>query len=258
MRALESKTKRHVAWLLLVLTAAVASGQTSSGESGARSGAGFASPASTLAPEACTPFAPVFCAHNERFWVSAIFSAPSLGISNAAATAVPLTNDTGYFWFFSSNNVELVVKVVDGRAFNGFYWVFCAALSDLAYTVTVTDTGTGAVKTYTNPPGNLGSVADTAAFAGSTTCRYDVGPPIPATFSIVGGGGSVSVTTQPDCPWTAVSNSLFIYDVRPSSGTGSGTVQFSVAAMFGSLTRHGRLTVAGVTVEITQIGGLGP
>jgi hypothetical protein len=252
--------KRSAAWLLLLLTAAAASGQTSSAENGARSGSGTVSPASALAPDACTPFAPVFCAHDERFWVSAIFSAPSLGISNAAATAVPLTNDTGYFWFFSSNNVELVVKVVDGRAFNGFYWVFCAALSDLAYTVTVTDTATGVVKTYTNPPGNLGSVADTAAFSGgtSTTCRYDVGAPIPATFSIVGGGGSVSVTTQPDCPWTAVSNSLFIYNVRPSSGTGSGVVEFSVAAMWSSLSRHGGLTVAGVTLEITQIGGLGP
>src|SRR4029450_4207291 len=33
--------------------------------------------------------------------------------------AVQLTNDTGYFWFFSDNNVELIVKVLDARAFNG-------------------------------------------------------------------------------------------------------------------------------------------
>ena len=29
--------------------------------------------------------------------------------------AIPLTSDTGAFWFFTANNVELVVKVVDGR-----------------------------------------------------------------------------------------------------------------------------------------------
>jgi hypothetical protein len=56
------------------------------------------------------------------------------------------------------------VKVVDGRAFNGRYWVFYGALSDVEYTITVTDTLTGAVKTYFNPRGNLASVADTAAF----------------------------------------------------------------------------------------------
>ena len=245
--------KRLAAWLLISLTSAVASGQALPGESGAGSGRGAAA---ALASRSCTPFAPVFCANNGRFWVSAIFSAPSLGISNATATAVPLTNDTGYFWFFSSNNVELVVKVVDGRAFNGFYWFFCGALTDVSYTVTVTDTETGAVKTYTNPPGNLGSVADTAAFTGSSTCSYTVGPAIPATFTIAGGSGAVSVTTQASCPWTAASDSPIIINVVPSSGTGSGSVSFSVIPMWSSLTRHGRLTVAGVTLEITQIGGL--
>jgi hypothetical protein len=77
---------------------------------------------------------------------------------------VPLTNDTGHFWFFSVNNVELVVKVVDGRAFNGHYWVFSGALSDVAYTITVTDTATGAVRTYSNPSGRLTSLSDVSAF----------------------------------------------------------------------------------------------
>jgi hypothetical protein len=36
--------------------------------------------------------------------------------------------------------------------------------SDVEYTLTVTDTETGEVKTYTNPGGRLASVADTGAF----------------------------------------------------------------------------------------------
>jgi len=48
---------------------------------------------------------------------------------------------------------ELLIKVVDGRAFNGHFWVFYGALSDVAYTVTVTDTTTGAVRTYVNRSG---------------------------------------------------------------------------------------------------------
>jgi hypothetical protein len=53
---------------------------------------------------------------------------------------------------------------VDGRAFNEKFWVFYGALSNVEYTITVTDTATGAVRTYVNPFGQLASVADTAAF----------------------------------------------------------------------------------------------
>ena len=93
-----------------------------------------------------------------------LFDAPSLNITNGSAQAVPLTSDTGYFWFFSANNVELVIKAVDGRSFNGFFWVFYGALSDVHYTITVTDSLTGTVKTYANPQGQLASVADVSAF----------------------------------------------------------------------------------------------
>ena len=56
------------------------------------------------------------------------------------------------------------LKVVDGRAVNGRFWVFFGALSDVQYTITVTDTQTGAQRTYSNPQGRLASVADTSAF----------------------------------------------------------------------------------------------
>jgi hypothetical protein len=118
-------------------------------------------------PASCSANSTTLCLNNGRFRVQAIFSAPSLGITNAPAQAVPLTGDTGYFWFFSANNVEIVIKAVDGRSFNNHFWVFYGALSDVEYTITVTDTSTGSVKPYHNTAGNLASVADTAAFAGS-------------------------------------------------------------------------------------------
>jgi ELWxxDGT repeat protein len=80
-------------------------------------------------------------------------------------TTLPLTSDTGAFWFFSPDNVELVIKVLDGRPLNGKFWAFYGALSNVDYTLTVTDTETGAVKTYHNPSGNLASVADVSAFS---------------------------------------------------------------------------------------------
>jgi hypothetical protein len=77
---------------------------------------------------------------------------------------VHLALDTGAFWFFGSENLELMIKVLDGRAVNGHFWVFYGALSDVRYTITVTDTATGATKSYTNPAGQLASRADTEAF----------------------------------------------------------------------------------------------
>ncbi len=84
--------------------------------------------------------------------------------NTGVGTATALTSDTGHFWFFSPSNVELVVKVLDGRGVNGKFWLFYGALSSVGYTLTITDTQTGATRTYTNPSGRLASVADTSAF----------------------------------------------------------------------------------------------
>jgi hypothetical protein len=61
-------------------------------------------------------------------------------------------------------NLELAVKVVDGTAVNGHNWFFYGALSDVAYTLTVTDTVSGVSKTYRNPQGQLCGSGDTATF----------------------------------------------------------------------------------------------
>ena len=42
--------------------------------------------------------------------------------------------------------------------------LYCTGLSDVEYTITITDTVTGAVKSYSNPPHVLGSRADINAF----------------------------------------------------------------------------------------------
>ena len=79
--------------------------------------------------------------------------------------ARPLSSDTGSFWFFDQDNVELVVKVLDGTSINDRFWVFYGALSNVRYTMTITDTLTGAVRVYANPAGTFASVGDTNAFA---------------------------------------------------------------------------------------------
>ncbi len=154
-----------------------ASGQLSSfADTSAFSGAGGSAvqsivgsatvPISTAAylgrSEACAAGPTRFCVNGGRFQVDATWR--TRDGRSGAGRAAPLTADTGYFWFFGEDNVELVLKVLDGRSFNGHYWVFYGALSDVAYTITVTDTETGVVKTYENPQGTLASHADTEAF----------------------------------------------------------------------------------------------
>ena len=56
------------------------------------------------------------------------------------------------------------MKVLDGRPLNGHWWVFYASLSNVAFTLAVTDTETGEVLEYVNPERTFGSRGDTAAF----------------------------------------------------------------------------------------------
>jgi hypothetical protein len=136
----------------------------------------------------CTPSASILCLNAGRF--KAEVSWRTAQGASGVGTAVPLTGDTGYFSFFSSSNVELILKVLDARGVNQHFWVFYGALSDVEYTITVTDSQTGAVKTYFNPRGHLASFADTSAFAAAGAQRDASQAAPPAAESSPPGNGS--------------------------------------------------------------------
>ncbi|MEM8962556.1 MAG: hypothetical protein AAGD38_13815 [Acidobacteriota bacterium] len=119
-------------------------------------------PAAVLAPRMDCGVENALCLNDGRFAVTVDFQdfngVPGVG------HPVPLTDDTGAFWFFDATNLEMMVKVLDGTAINGRWWVFYGGLSNVAYTLTVTDTTTGAVRIYENPAGSFGSRGDIAAF----------------------------------------------------------------------------------------------
>jgi len=106
---------------------------------------------------------PALFLREARFEVQVAWSAEGYGDGNAA-TATRMTGDTGAFYFFSPNNLELVVKIVDGTAFNGRHWVFVGGLTDVGYTLKVRDLLTHATRTYSQPAGHMASYADTDAF----------------------------------------------------------------------------------------------
>jgi PKD repeat protein len=163
-------------------------------------GGGSSTASRTVTVSSCFAAAGTLCLNNGRFRAQVLWRIPSQGAAGIG-TAVPLTGDTGYFWFFTPNNVELVVKAVDGRAVNGDFWVFYGALSDVEYTLTVTDTVTGASRTYFNPAGTLASVADTGAFAAAGSVA-----PTRASIGIARSAGARPTAAGTSC--TASANAL--------------------------------------------------
>jgi hypothetical protein len=112
----------------------------------------------------CVQGATTLCLAGGRFKVEAAYETPTGAAGQAHV--VQLTDDSGYLWFFNAANVEAVVKVLDACALGGKYWVFAGGLTNVRTTVTVTDTQTGAVKTYSNPQSTAFlPIQDTAAFA---------------------------------------------------------------------------------------------
>lgn len=104
------------------------------------------------------------CLSNGRFAVEVEWR-DFEGLEGDGQAILP-SSDSGEFYFFSPNNTELLVKVLDAcdSAFNSF-WVFAAGLTNIELTLTVTDTQTQEVKVYTNPLGaDFQPVLDTGAF----------------------------------------------------------------------------------------------
>jgi photosystem II stability/assembly factor-like uncharacterized protein len=100
----------------------------------------------------CSPDGTTLCLLGNRFQVRAGYQDYSGGAG--AGQAVTLTSDTGYFWFFSQSNVEVVAKMVSfcGSGTNNV-GIYTTGLTDIGVTLTVTDTKTGFVKAYTNTIG---------------------------------------------------------------------------------------------------------
>jgi hypothetical protein len=86
--------------------------------------------------------------------------------TSGPGTAISLTPDSGYFWFFDPTNVEVLTKVVSGCGINSRYWVFASGLTNVGVTLAYTDLATGVQKTYRNFAGAaFQPIQDTSAFA---------------------------------------------------------------------------------------------
>ncbi len=91
--------------------------------------------------------------------------------------------------------------------------------------------------------------------SGATEISHTISPSTQA-FGITGGSNSVSMTST-GCGWTAVSNDSWITVTSPvgGSGSGNGTVDYTVADNSTSGPRTGTMTIGGHTFTVTQAGG---
>ncbi|MBZ0100925.1 MAG: hypothetical protein K8I65_02030 [Thermoanaerobaculia bacterium] len=126
---------------------------------------GEANPAPEGGPLACTNLPQALCLNSSRFRATVNWRTPQG--QSGAGQAIPYTSDSGFFWFFQSTNLEMMIKVLNAcvAPWNR-YWVFHAATTNVEYTLTVTDTQTGQVRTYFNPLNHAATtILDTQAFA---------------------------------------------------------------------------------------------
>jgi hypothetical protein len=110
---------------------------------------------------ACSPNGRRLCLQGGRFAAELAWRNHRSGASGQGG-AVPLSDLTGAFFFEDGRNLELVVKALDFGG--GRYPVLYGALSDLEYTLRVTDTATGVTRTYVNPGGRYCGGLDADAF----------------------------------------------------------------------------------------------
>jgi Putative binding domain, N-terminal len=100
----------------------------------------------------------------------------------------------------------------------------------------------------------------TATIAGRTVsvnqdagCTFSIAPSTQAV-PVAGGSGSVIVTAGVGCAWTAVSNVPWVTVTNGGSGSGAGTVEFTVDANATGAARSGTITIAGQTFTVEQAG----
>lgn len=90
----------------------------------------------------------------------------------APGQAIPQNDLFGYFSIpvltGNPDNPEVFVKILDGTAVNGEFWVFYGHLTDLVYDLTVTEVATGFSKTYHKDAGNSAGGFDTSGFHAAT------------------------------------------------------------------------------------------
>lgn len=168
---------------------------------------------------------------------------------------------------FSGTAGQQIAVSMNSSAFDSYLYL----LDSTNHTVAQDDDGGGGSNSripatsgfFTLPTTGLYKIYATSFAADSTgaytinftvsNCSFSLNP-TSQIFIASASTGSFSVSTTSNCPWTAVSNVSWLS--TSSSGTGNGTVNYSVAANFGN-SRTGTISVGGQNFTVFQSAGNG-
>ncbi len=116
-----------------------------------------------IPPGTCAANSTTLCLNEGRFRVQAHWNT---GAASGPAQVVSQNGDSGQFWFFSPDNTEITIKILNACGEFDRYWMFASGLTNVEVTITVTDTQTGSTRRYFNPQGKVfAPVQDVDAFA---------------------------------------------------------------------------------------------
>ncbi len=103
--------------------------------------------------------------HDGRFTARVEWSLPSGASGSGTVVPDSATSEGGLFSFFGAENPELLVKVLDGCAANGHFWVLGAAATNVHFVLQISDSETGTSWRHENAANTLApAFADTQAF----------------------------------------------------------------------------------------------
>ena len=163
-------------------------------------------------------------------------SPTSASFASAGGTgSITVTTTAGCAWAVRSNAAWITVTA--GATGNGNGTV---SYSVAANTVPTSRTGT------LNVAGKIFTVTQAAA-----PCTYTI-TPTSASFTSAAGTGTITVTAPAGCVWAVRSNAPWITVTAGATGSGNGTVSYSVAANTTTSSRAGTLNVAGKIFTVTQ------
>jgi hypothetical protein len=114
----------------------------------------------------CQPSNTTMCLQGGRFQVEVDWEAHEGTKGQGQVVSGLGTTESGLFYFFTKNNWEMLVKVLDGCANNDKFWVFAASTTDVGFDLTVTDLVTSEEVTYNNKVGvSAPAITDTSALS---------------------------------------------------------------------------------------------
>lgn len=164
-------------------------------------------------------------------------SPATVSVPNTATSgSITVTTQTGCAWSATSASAFLTFQDGVGRTGSGTVTYSIAA-----------NIGTTSRTAIATVAGNT----FTASQAAAPACTYSINPTT-ISVSYLAASGTVSVTTQTNCAWSAVSSSTFLTFQNGTGRSGPGSVTFSMTANTGTISRTATATVAGQAFTVPQ------